>query len=284
MHALREAASAFRRTPVLTGLSAAMIALSLFVVGLFGLAAWNVREAIQSVESRVEVVAYLRADAVPAAVESALRDIEAFDEVSSVRYISRQEALAIARRDFEELSNVLGSLDTNPLPASFEISLHPGQSGSEVIRLVAAKVAGMPVVEEVQYGADWIDKIYVLRRVAGLATATLGIGFAAVAALIIGAAIRMAVFARRDEILIMRLVGATDGFIRRPFVMEGMLTGLIGAVLALLATWGVYRALVDSIEQLTWMPRSWLVIGLVAGVGVGLIASMIAVRRHLNEI
>src|SRR5690606_29412859 len=91
MHALREAASAFRRTPVLTGLSAAMIALSLFVVGLFGLAAWNVREAIQSVESRVEVVAYLRADAVPAAVESALRDIEAFDEVSSVRYISRQE-------------------------------------------------------------------------------------------------------------------------------------------------------------------------------------------------
>ncbi|HEX6134983.1 MAG TPA: permease-like cell division protein FtsX [Longimicrobiales bacterium] len=284
MYALREAASAFRRAPVLTGLSAAMIALSLFVIGLFGLAAHNVREAIQNVESRVEVVAYLHDDAVPAAVQSAQQDIEAFEEVSAVRYISREEALAIARRELDELGNIFGTLDTNPLPASLEISLHPGQSGPEVIRLVASKVAGMPVVEEVQYGADWIDKIFVLRRVAGVATATLGIGFAAVAALIIGAAIRMAVFARRDEILIMRLVGATDAFIRRPFVLEGMMTGLIGAVLAVAATWGVFRLLSDSVVQLTWIPGTWLMFGLAAGVAVGLLASMIAVRRHLSEI
>jgi cell division transport system permease protein len=70
----------------------------------------------------------------------------------------------------------------------------------------------------VQYGEDWLDKVFVLRRVAAAATLTLGAGFAAVAALIIGAAIRMAIFARRDEIIIMRLVGATDAFIRRPFV------------------------------------------------------------------
>ncbi|HEX6308613.1 MAG TPA: permease-like cell division protein FtsX [Longimicrobiales bacterium] len=284
MYALREAASAFRRAPVLTGLSAAMIALSLFVIGLFGLAAHNVREAIQNVESRVEVVAYLHDDAVPAAVASAQRDIEAFEEVSAVRYVSREEALAIARRELDELGTIFGTLETNPLPASLEISLHPGQRGPEVIRLVASKVAGMPIVEEVQYGADWVDKIFVLRRVAGVATVTLGIGFAAVAALIIGAAIRMAVFARRDEILIMRLVGATDGFIRRPFVLEGMMTGLIGAVLAVAATWGVFRLLSNSVVQLTWIPGMWLVVGLAAGVTVGLLASMIAVRRHLSEI
>jgi cell division transport system permease protein len=284
MYALREAANAFRRAPVLTGLSAAMIALSLFVIGLFGLAAHNVREAIRNVESRVEVVAYLHDDANPAAVQATQQEIEALEAVSGVRYISREEALAVARREMEELSSILGSLETNPLPASLEISLHPGQRGAEVIRLVASRVAAMPGVEEVQYGADWVDKVFVLRRVAGIATLTLGIGFAAVAALIIGAAIRMAVFARRDEILIMRLVGATDAFIRRPFVIEGMVTGIIGAILALAATWGVFRLLSDSVVQLTWIPGAWLFAGLLGGATVGLLASMVAVRRHLSEI
>ena len=284
MYALREAAAAFRRAPVLTGLSSAMIALSLFVIGLFGLAAHNVREAIQNVESRVEVVAYLLDSAAPAAIQAAQQDIGRFPEVSAVRFISREEALAVARREFDELSTIFGSIETNPLPASLEVSLHPGQSDASVIRSVANRVEDMPVVEEVQFGEDWVDKVFVLRRVAGIATLTLGIGFAAVAALIIGAAIRMAVFARRDEIVIMRLVGATDAFIRRPFVIEGMVTGLIGAILAVAATWGVFRMLSNSVEQLTWIPSVWLLAGVVAGAVVGLFASMVAVRRHLGEV
>lgn len=284
MYALREAATAFRRAPVLTGLSAAMIALSLFVIGLFGLAAHNVRQAIENVESRVEVVAYLRDDSPAASIQAAQQDIERFSEVSSVRFISREEALAVARRELDELSNIFGSLETNPLPASLEISLNQGQADASVIRSVASRISEMPIVEEVQFGEDWIDKVYVLRRVAGMAMLTLGLGFAAVAALIIGAAIRMAVFARRDEILIMRLVGATDAFIRRPFVLEGMITGLIGGVLALLATWGVFRLLSNSVVQLTWIPGSWLLAGIVAGTVVGLVSSMVAVRRHLGAI
>jgi cell division transport system permease protein len=283
MYALREAATAFRRAPVLTGLSSAMIALSLFVVGLFGLAAHNVREAIQGVESRVEVVAYLLDDANAAALQAAQQEIEQMPDVSSVTFVSRDEALAVARREMEELRNVLGTLETNPLPASFQISLLPGRSDAAVIRNVASRVQMLPVVEEVQFGEDWVDKVFVLRRVTGIATLTLGLGFAAVAALIIGAAIRMAVFARRDEIVIMRLVGATDGFIRRPFVIEGMLTGLIGAVLALAATWGVYR-ISSNVVELTWIPRGWLFGGLFIGASVGLVASMVAVRRHLGEI
>jgi cell division transport system permease protein len=284
MYALREAAAAFRRAPVLTGLSAAMIALSLFVIGLFGLAAHNVRQAIENVESRVEVVAYLRDDAPAASINAAQQDIQRFDEVSTVRFISREEALAVARREFDELSSIFGSLDTNPLPASLEISLRGGQADASVIRSVASRISDMPVVEEVQFGEDWVDKVYVLRRIAGLAMLTLGLGFAAVAALIIGAAIRMAVFARRDEIVIMRLVGATDAFIRRPFVIEGMITGIIGAVLALLATWAVFRLLSGSVVELTWIPRTWLIAGVAAGTVVGLLASMVAVRRHLGEI
>jgi cell division transport system permease protein len=284
MYSVREALTAFRRAPVLTGLSAGMIALSLFVVGLFGLVAHNVREVIQDVEARVEVVAYLNDDAQPSSVQMAQEQIRGYSEVATVRYVSREEALAIARERLPELSGVFGSLDTNPLPASLEIALRPGRTDAVAVRSVVERLGNYPFIEEVQYGADWIDKVFVLRRVAGAATFTLGIGFALVAALIIGAAIRMAVFARRDEIAIMRLVGATDSFIRRPFVLEGMITGVIGAVLALAGTWGVFVLLSGSVFELEWLPSLWLLLGLAAGAVVGLLASMIAVRRHLREV
>lgn len=283
-YALREAVAAFRRAPLLTGLSATMIALSLFVVGLFGLVAHNVRMVIQDVESRVEIVAYLRDDADPAAVEIAQRHIRDFDEVAAIRYVSRDEALAIAREELAELSSILGSVENNPLPASLEISLRSGQESAAAVRDVVARVEAYPFVEDVEYGADWLDRIFVLRRVAGAATLVLGIGFALVAALIIGAAIRMAIFARRDEIIIMRLVGATDSFVRRPFIIEGMMTGLLGALIALAGTWLVYRLLSDAVFEIEWLPTEWLAAGLVTGAAVGLVASMIAVRRHLREI
>lgn len=284
IYAVREAITAFRRAPVLTGLSAAMIALSLFVIGLFGLVAHNVREVIQRVESRVEVIAYLRDDAEPSSVTIARDQIRGYDEVSDVRYVSRDEALVIAREELDGIDDIFGSLDNNPLPASLEISLHPGQKDAAAVRDVAERLGNYPFVEEVQYGAEWLDKVFVLRRVAGAATLVLGLGFAVVAALIIGAAIRMAIFARRDEITIMRLVGATDGFVRRPFVIEGMITGLLGALIALIATWVVYRLLSQAVFELDWLPTAWLTLGIAAGAAVGLLASMIAVRQHLREI
>jgi len=136
----------------------------------------------------------------------------------------------------------------------------------------------------VRFGSEWLDKVFLLRRVAGAATFLLGGAFAIVAALIIGTAIRLAVFARRDEIAIMRLVGATEGFVRRPFVVEGLLTGLIGSSLALLATYGLYRVLSGAVIQLEWMPFSWLVLGTGIGALFGVAASTLAVRRHLREI
>jgi cell division transport system permease protein len=284
MYAVRETLNAFRRAPVLTGLSAGMIALSLFVIGLFGLAAHNVRQFIHEVESRVEIVAYLHDDANRSSVQLAEEQIREFAEVAAVRYVSQEDALEIARRELREVSSLISSLERNPLPASLEISLHTGQADAAIVRSVAERVAAYPFVEEVGYGDDWLDKVFMLRRVAAAATITLGAGFAVVAALIIGAAIRMAIFARRDEILIMRLVGATDGFIRRPFVLEGLVTGFFGACVAVVATFGIFRLLSDTIIQLEWLPPLYLLAGLAAGAVVGLLSSAIAVRRHLREI
>ncbi len=104
------------------------------------------------------------------------------------------------------------------------------------------------------------------------------------AALIIGTAIRIAVFARRDEIHIMRLVGATHGFIRGPFLLEGAFTGLLGAILATLLTWTSYWAVNRFLFEVQWIPLEWIGVGILAGIGFGVLASGLAVRRHLEEV
>jgi cell division transport system permease protein len=283
-YSLREALIAFRRAPVLTGLSAAMIALSLFVIGLFGIAAYNIRQVLDRIESRVEVVAYLRDDATPAEVRAAINEIAEYPEVRIIDYVSREQALATARRELREFETIFAALETNPLPASLNIMLHPQQQGSHTVRAVAERTAHFGFIEEVVYGSEWLDKIFLLRRIAGAATIVLGAAFAVVAAIIIGAAIRMAIFARRDEIAIMRLVGATESFVRRPFLIEGFITGLAGSLLALGATYAVFRTLSDSVFELEWLPLEWLVVGMLFGAFVGTAASAVAVQRHAHSI
>lgn len=283
-YVLREALRAFRRAPLLAGLSAGMIGLSLFLVGLFGIAAFNIRRVLDRVESRVEVVAYLRDDAYPELVTAAQEEIAKFPEVREVVYITKEAALLKARRELPEFESLFGSLESNPLPASLEVMLHPGQSGPEAVESVAERIRQFPFVDDVRYGSEWLDKVYLLRRVAGTATAVLGAAFALVASLIIGAAIRMAIYARRDEIAIMRLVGATEAFVRRPFLIEGLLTGAAGGLLALLVTWIAFIIISRSVFQLEWLPPAWIGTGLLAGAAVGVVASAIAVHRHLREV
>lgn len=282
-YTVREAVDAFRRAPLLTGLSAAMIALSLFVVGLFGVAAHNIRLVLDQVEARVEVVAYLHDEATDEEVEALQTEIKGLPQVRDVIYVSRRQALELARDQLSDYSGILSDLDTNPFPASLEITLQPGQRSGDAVRRVANVVGGYPFVEDVRYGQDWLDKVYLLRRVAGAAALVVGGAFAAVAALIIGAAIRLAIFARREEIAIMQLVGATDWFIRRPFLMEGLLTGMLGSFLALPATYAVFYYLSDAVVELKWMPNTWVVLGLVVGSAFGALAASRAVRNHLRE-
>lgn len=284
MYTVREALAAFRRTPLLTFLSAGMIALSLFVLGLFGVAAHNIRLVLDQVEARVEVVAYLHDDASQEQIRLLRTEIQRMPQVRDVLYVSRTQAMEQARRQLPDFESLFTELDANPFPASLEITLHPGQRDADVVHRVAGLVGGFPFVEEVRYGREWLDKVYLLRRVAGAAAVVVGGAFAAVAALIIGTAVRLAIFARRDEIIIMQLVGATNGFIRRPFLVEGLLTGILGSFVAVPATFLVYRLLSDSVIELQWIPAAWVLMALVIGSLFGAFASSRALGKHLLEL
>ena len=284
MRTIREAVLGMRRAPALTILSVMAIGLSVFSIGLFALTAHNIDLALSEVEGRVEVVAYLRDDASEELIEIARHEIESFPEVESARYISKVEALYEASRELTEFSDVYSDLEVNPLPASLEISLLPNHRTPSDVEAVADRVTSYHFVEEARYGREWVDRIYSLRRVAGGTAVILGLAFALGAAILIGIAVRMSVLARAREIAIMRTVGATDSYVRRPFILEGLVTGLGGGLLALALTWGMYRAVERMLLSLAWLPGLWTAAGLAAAGILGMVAAGRAVRRELRRL
>jgi cell division transport system permease protein len=284
VYAVREAIAAFKRAPVLTGLSSAMVGLALFVVGLFGLATYNLQLALSSIEERVEVAVYLRDDARQSEIDLLLTELAAIPEVRSVRFISKRDALARAQVELPEFGELFSDLEVNPLPQSLEVELRPGSRNPDVVERVSQAALLYPFVEDARYGREWVDKLFTLRRIGAATAAVLGSAFALVAALIIGTALRIAIFARREEIYVMRLVGAKNGFIRRPFLLEGAIAGLIGGGIAWALTYATYRGVYAYLFEVSWMPGSWVALGLLAGCLFGALSSMLAIRRHLEEI
>lgn len=278
---LRETLLAFRRAPLLSALSVMTIAFSLFSLGLFVLVAVNIRDALQQVEERVEIRAYI-ADGTPVeAIAAALGDIGAFPEVARADGISQDEALERARAELGEFRDVF---DAAFLPASIEVRLKPGFRDPETVGAVAARVRTYPFVDDVRFGEDWVRKLYNIRNLATAAGIILGVAFAAVAVIIIGATIRMAVLARGREISIMRLVGATDGFIRRPFLLEGLSKGVLGGILALGLTYLAHSLISRTLVATRFFDERIIIAGLLFGALIGLIGSAVSVGRHLRRV
>lgn len=283
-YTIRETLTAFKRAPLLTGLSAAMVGLALFVVGLFGLATYNVQVYMETLEERVEVVAYLRDDATTEEIADMVRALTSLPEVLGVDFVTKDEALERAYRELPEFSEILTDLEVNPLPASLEIQLRPGNRTPETANRIAEQAGLYPAVEEVQYGEEWVDKLFTLRRMGAVTTTVLGTAFAVVAALIIGTAVRIAIFARQEEIKIMQLVGARDAFIHRPFLLEGGITGALGGALALALTYTTFWSVFHYLFIISWIPWEWVGIGVSSGIVFGVLASGYAVRKHLREV
>jgi cell division transport system permease protein len=269
------------RAPLLSALSITTIAFSLFAFALFGLIALNIRATLEQVEERVEIRAFI-ADGTPIEAMSALQgDAQSFPEVLSATLVSSREALERARRELAEFSDVL---EADILPASVDIRLREGFRDPVSVRAVASRIEAYEFVDEVRYGEDWVEKLYRLRTIAGVAGTALGGTFAVVAMIIIGATIRMTVLARAKEIEIMRLVGATDRFIRLPFLIEGTAKGVLGGLGALALTSLVHQAMTRWVIAATFFDSGLATLGILGGALLGLIGSALAVGRHLRAL
>lgn len=285
---LREALNVFRRAPALSILSITTIAFSLYVVGLFGLVALNLREALRGVEQRVEVVAYLLRGTPPESIAQASEDIAAFPEVQRVTFVSEDEALTRARAELVEFRDAYRDLTVNPLPASLEIQLKDGSRDAVHAQLVAERLRGIGFIDDVRYGREWVEKLDRLRNIGGLVGMSIGLAFAAVAVVIIGVTIRITVLQRAREIAIMRLVGATRGFIRGPFLLEGALKGLLGGILAVIMCYVSYLLFRNQSELATsgivFFKTPQMLLGILFGIAIGLGGSLVSVGRQLKNV
>ena len=281
MRSAREALTASRRAPLLSALGIVTIAFSLFAFGLFGLVAINIRQALDQVEERVEVRAFLTDSTDIESVAAAMKDISGFPEVLRVEYVSEEKALERARKEMGEFADVF---ESGVLPASIEVHLRSGMRDPASVKAVADRMKTYQFIDDVRYGEEWVEKLYRLRTIATVAGIALGVAFAAVAIIIIGATIRMTVLARAKEISIMRLVGATDMFIRLPFLIDGLVKGVLGGLLALVFVWVANRVVNEYFIQTIFFDRQLIFFGVVGGAVMGVLGSLFSVGRHLRRI
>jgi len=281
MTALREALMAFRRAPLLSTLGVVTIAFSLFAFGLFGLVAVNIQEALHAVEEHVEIRAFLTDGTPIEAVSAAMGDIGSFPEVRSVAYVSPDQALVRARQELGDFSDVF---EPGVLPASIDVRLKAGFRDPATVAAVANRIKSYDFVDDVRYGREWVEKLYKIRTLASLIGTGLGLAFAVVSIIIIGATIRIMVLARAKEISIMRLVGATNGFIRLPYLLEGFIQGILGGLLALGLTWTTCTAISHAFIKTAFFDPGIATFGVICGALMGLLGSGFAVGRHLRRL
>jgi cell division transport system permease protein len=279
--ALREAFLGFRRAPLLSVLSITTIAFSLFAFGLFSLVALNIRSTLRSLESRVEIRAFLAEGTSAEAIADAMGAIGTFPEVARVEYVSPEQALERARRELGEFRDVF---EASFLPASIDVRLRDGARAPNTVRQIATTIGEMELVEDVRFGEEWVQKLYSIRNVATAAGIILGLAFAAVSIIVIGATIRMAVMARSREIAIMQLVGATDGFIRRPFLIEGFVKGVLGGALALGLTALASSLISRYFIQTEFFDARLALLGLLGGAVIGVVGSAVSVGRQIRRV
>ena len=286
----RRAAVNLWRAPLPSLVSVLTIALALFLGISFAVGLAFARSLLTGWGAQASLTLYLDKDTTDEQANALLEKVREMQPDADAAYVNRAQALRRLRLDLGDLAGALDGLSQNPLPPSIEVTPR-GSPPPAVVRMIAAQLQRLPQVTEVDYGREWLDKLEALGRSLKAFGAWGLMAVLGAALLVVANTIRLAVYARRDEIEIMKLVGATDGYVRMPFLLEGALQGLLGAGLALGTLATAQRWLLPQAQQAfafasgVAAPRisaTDAVALLGAGALVGLLGSWLAVARFLR--
>jgi cell division transport system permease protein len=282
---IREGFSGFRRAKLSMSAAVFTITIALLLLSSFAILFLNARNIVDSLRTRVEMEAFLlesvNEEGLPA-IEAALEEV---DGIASVRFVSKDEAAEIFKQEFgEDIGRVL---KFNPLPASFRLTLLPEFRTAEGAASVAEQVAAITGVEEVKYRKDLLEMLD--QRVTTFLGIGVGVGLCILVASIflVANTIRLAIYAKRQIIRTMKLIGATRSFIRFPFLLEGLIQGTLGGLIAAGFIYASFEYLgrwvsVHLQEFVAVEPIAYLVI-LITGMLLGLLGSAISIRRFIGD-
>jgi cell division transport system permease protein len=224
------------------------ISLSILIVCTFILFFINTSEIMNFWKKGLRVMAYLKPD-VPDSERSNLeQQIQAMSGVESLRFISKEDALNQLKVQMQRQSSLFDNLDKNPLPDGFEIRISAAKQSWEKVEFLAAQIESLDAVEEVEYGQKWLGHFAQLFDLFTLTGYAMCIILVMAAVFIMANTIRLVIYSRRDEIEIMRLVGAAERFIKIPFYIQGLLQGALGASIGLIILFVVFWFMTSNIE------------------------------------
>ncbi len=286
---MREAVSSIGKHRVISIAAVGVIAACLLIMGSFLLVAVNVDEMLDEVEAQNEILAYVDED-IPDDEAEELTDAikSASPEITEISYTTKEDALKAFREELGDDSSLLDGLEgDNPLRNRYAVKIRDLSKTQEV----ADAIKEVDGIAEISARSDVSDKIVQIRHLATLACVIIVVILLAVALFIIANVVNLALFNRRDEIAIMKMVGANDSFISSPFVIEGLILGIIGAILAIGLLWALYTYILNtSLENFTlfelipFKDVCWQLLAIFVGIGalVGSVGSGITIRKFLK--
>ncbi|HOW45724.1 MAG TPA: FtsX-like permease family protein [Candidatus Aminicenantes bacterium] len=291
--ALQQSLANILRNKSVNFLCLGIIAFTLLVPGIFGFVSYHLDRYIGRLSENIEAIFYLREGVDEAGVEALLRRVQGSLLVRETGFTSRERARAGFAREFPELEYILAEFPESPFPASVHARFRPDAGGIVAIESFIQDIRRSPLVESVQLNMDWARKIATIKRVAAFAGMFLSAILLVVSAFIIFNVVKLNIFYRREEITILRLVGATGAYIKVPFLLEGLILGSLGGLLAcgllLLAVRAfplyapaIHQVLRQMIDFRVLPPRLFREL-IATGAGIGLVASFVSLRRFIRH-
>jgi cell division transport system permease protein len=284
---LKSALAHCKRNKLMSTFSITTTTVMLLLLGSFLVVIASLNVTLRALETKIDVVAYIKDTADPAQVQNLRDSLSKNADVAAVTYVSKDDALGRMKQTLGQKAQLLSQVQGNPLPASVEIHLNFASSAPAL----ADELQHNPVVEDVDYKRDIVERLLAITGFLRLAGTVIVLGMGAIALFIIVNTTRIAMYARRQEIEIMKLVGATDWFVRWPFIFEGMFLGLLGGVVTVALIGLGYQPMLQRISALlTFLPLAFdprflprlLLLLFGAGVAIGGLGSYISVRRFLD--
>ena len=282
LYIVDEALRTVKRHKGLTSISVIIMSLSLLMLAVFLLATDNLLKLVSEAQDEMKIYVYLQDSAAEETIDNLYREILSQHEVSSVQFVSKEEALADFKTQLGEEADLLAALRANPLPNSFWVVPKAEYKTQASMVALAERFQQLRGVEEVRYGKEFLDKFSSI--VAAIYTIDLVVGFIVImsAVFIIANAVRLTVMSRRKTIEILKLVGATDPFIVAPFIIEGAFQGGIAAVLSLLLLRAVTEVSRSAIPDISFFSAEKIVIYMLVCIAIGALGSFLALRRYLR--
>jgi len=288
-HCIREAWDGLCRNPALSALSAASIGISLYVLGLFLLLAINLNYFVEALGRETQVQVYLSEDASPSDLKTLRAEFASDPAIAVVRFVSQDDARRRFERDFPALRDLPERVGGNPFPASFDLEIRDTYRDPEALDRIAKSYRKAGGVEEVRYDRGWTERLGGIVALVRRGGYGLGLLLVFAALVTVGAVVQLTVLARREEIEIMKLVGATAALIRGPFLLADAVQGLAGGLIADAGLVVTHR-LVERAEVFTTNPFMTIVAGrflpaqasaalAAGGAALGILAAILSLRR-----